>query len=159
MQNMSFEGFENTGIKNSIHETDLFDQLYYISVTNGSLSKYSYNLSKLYYLEPDGIHHYYDKKYARLLLEEVKDNINKYVSFTNEEPDEEVIVLIEIACYLDSLTCKNELNKNIPNEEKYRITVLSQDELDELQNEEVGKKAFNGISLEEFLKEYGLNDE
>lgn len=131
IQNMSFMGYENTGIKNLKEgwEIDLFTELDRISCSGGLFVGLSYNVQKLYYLDPCSGYHYFDKKYARILLDEIKDIINKYVVFTNEESDEEVIVLVNLALYFNALTYDNILNKNIPNEEQYRQKCLTQEEM------------------------------
>lgn len=130
MQNMSFEEFENSGIKypDASIETFLFLELSHPFSLKSEFSKFSYNLEKTYYLEQDSPYSYWDKQYARGLLEEVKPSINKFVVFENNESDEETIVLIQLARYFDALDNKNLLNKNIPNEEKYRIKTLSDSE-------------------------------
>lgn len=136
LQNMSYAGYDNTGIRypDPNVETTLFDELSCISIYGSSFSKYAYNFEKLYCLEPD----YYDpadKYYARRLLEEPKKIINQFVHFTNLEADDETIVLVNLAQYLESLTRKSLLNKNIPNELEYRIKVLSEEELKDLYTE------------------------
>ena len=83
--------------------------------------------------------------------------INKYIYFTNEESDEEVYVLIKFALYLESFTRKSIINKNIPNEEQYRETLLTETEVEELHQEE-HKKEIQPIDLSIFndiIKEYG----
>ena len=158
MQNMSFEGYENTGIKfpDAGIETDLFFQLSYISSYNSSFSKYSYNLSKIYYLDPNSPYSYSDKRYARSLLKEPKELINNYIFFTNTEPDEEVIVLVHLALYFDSLKSSSLLNKNIPNEEKFREQILSEDEINILFAKKPKDNTITSdFLLEDILKEYG----
>lgn len=158
LQNMSFDGFDNTGIKHSEEwlETTLFDELYILSSYGSKFSQYSYNLEKLYYLCSD---HYdeYDKNYARILLEELKGLLNQYVYFTNKEPDEEAVVLVSLAQYIESLSRKCLLNINIPNEIKYRTQILTDEELENLFLPE--KKNENQAELTEdflkILKEYG----
>ena len=74
--------------------------------------------------------------------------------FENTEEDEEVIVLIQLAKYLDALKGKNLLNKNIPNEEKYRTALLSKPELKDLfavPKPKVRKNEY-AKTLEEILK-------
>lgn len=127
LQNMSYIGYENSGIMHpeAWLETTLFDELSCLSSGDGIFSQYGYNLQKLYYLDPNANYTRYDKTYARLLLEELKDAVNQYVHFTNLEPDEESIVLVKLALYLDTLTRKCFLNRNIPNTPEYRIQVLT----------------------------------
>lgn len=158
LQNMSFEGYENNGIPHPDIgvETDLLDLLSNIGVYSESLAKYGYELEKVYYLEPDGPYHTFDKHYARSLLNAPKELINQYVVFTNEESDEEVIVLISLAKYLDALTQKTLLNRNIPNEKAYRVKLLSQQELDNLLREEPTDDEKPEFNFEELLKKYGV---
>lgn len=158
LQNMSYEGYENNGIKypEPWLETTLFDSLSSFGAYDSAFSKYAYNLEKIYYLEPD----YYDpadRRYARDLLEGPKELINKYVHFTNTESDEERIVLVNLALYLEALTRKSFLNKNIPNELEYRVKLLSEDQYAELHAEEKIDES-QALSKEDFLKlieEYG----
>lgn len=154
LQNMSFEGFENTGIQfsESWLETTLFDSLYNISVYDSSFLSYSYELSKIYYLSTDYSYSVYDKKYARMLLEKPKDLINKYVHFTNTESDKETLVLVRLALYLDALSRKSLLNKNIPNSLEYRIHTLSDDQYADLFIEEENNDTQTDSKLEDFLK-------
>ncbi len=159
MQNMQQSGVENTGIRyeDPSVETDLFIELSHILNFNSAFSKFSYNLEKSYYLEPESQYSYFDKQYARGLLENVKETINRFVVFDNDESDEETLVLIALAQYLDALTGKNLLNKNIPNEERYRVRVLSTTEWEELFAEDVNNEddVATGVKLEDFLEMYG----
>lgn len=134
MQNMCHTGIENTGIEHEDPslETSLFIELLYVNNYNSAFSRFSYNLQKSYYLEPENQYSYYDKLYARKLLEEVKEAINGFVVFNNNESDEETVILIALAKYLNALNSKNILNKNIPNKDKFRAKLLSRQELDEL---------------------------
>ena len=154
LQNMSYEGYENSGIKYPERwiETTLFDSLHHISPYDSVFSKYSYNLEKVYYLNSDSSYSVYDKMYARQLLEQPKELINKYVHFTNTEPDAETLVLVQLALYLDALTRKNLLNKNIPNTLEYRLQVLSEEDFADLLVEEVVDDPQNEKTLKEFLE-------
>lgn len=161
LQNMSYEGYENNGIKYSESwiETTLFDLLNQISPYNSVFSTYSYNLEKIYNLRPDTSYHEYDKMYARQLLEGPKELINRYVYFTNTEPDAERVVLVRLAMYLESLSRKNLLNKNIPNTLEYRIQVLSEEQYANLLSEEEIDDPQDEEAVEEFLemlKKYGV---
>jgi len=62
----------------------------------------------------------------------MKDWLNGYVVFTNHESNEETIVLVHLAQYLDCLNHKSCINKNIPNSLKYRERLLLDDEMREL---------------------------
>ena len=160
LQNMSFEGYENTGIKfpESWLETTLFDSLDSISVYDSSFSECSYNLSKIYYMSSSYSYSEYDKRYARMLLEKPKDIINQYVHFTNTEPDQEILVLVRLALYLDALSRKTLLNKNIPNTSEYRLQILSEEQYADLFVEEEKDNTQSDGKLDAFLelfKEYG----
>lgn len=159
LQSMSFDGFENTGMAYPDRniETDLYIELGSPFFLNSAFSKHSYAMEKVHYLSPNNDAHSYDKKFARRLLENLKELINEYVYFTNEEPDEEVFVLLKLALYLEALKRKSLINKNIPNEALYRETLLTQTELDQLHLEEPAKKVsqedFDKFSA--FLESYG----
>ena len=134
LQNMSQEGAENTGIvhEDSNIETELFVELTFFNNENSTFSPFSYHLQKAYNLDPRSHSSFYDKQYARGLLEDVKETINQFVTFENRESDEETVVLITLAKYFDALEGKTLLNKNIPNEEQYRTRCLSKEEWEEL---------------------------
>lgn len=156
---MCFEGFDNTGIEYPDRniETELFLDLASPNIWAGEFSEYSYNLEKIYTLSGTGDYHYFDKQYARDLLGELKPLINKYVSFTNDESDEEVYVLVKLALFLENLTRKTVINRNIPNDIKYREKILTQEEIDELREEEPIREATQE-EIDKFLemiKKYG----
>lgn len=153
LQNMSYEGYENNGIKHpeSWIETTLFDSLMSIFSHGSAFAEFSYNLEKIYYLKPNGNYSEYDKMYARALLNDVKEALNQYVHFTNTEPDGERVVLVHLAKYLEALTRKNLLNKNIPNTLDYRIQVLSDEQYSKLFMEEARKKP--STPLEDLIKQ------
>ena len=159
LQNMSYYGYENNGIEHpeAWLETTLFDSIGCISPDDGIFAKYGYNLQKVYYLEPDGDYGEYDKFYARRLLEEPKKLINQYVHFTNTEPDAERAILIQLALYLDTLTRKSFLNKNIPNKLEYRMQLLTDEQYDALFLEEKssGSSEYAVEDLPKLLEKYG----
>ena len=159
LQTMTFTDFENTGIKypDKFMETELYIELASPTLYNGEFAKYSYAIGKAYNLSSNGSSNAFDKHYARTLLEKPKELINKYILFTNQESNEEVYVLIKVALYLESLTRKSILNKNIPNEEQYREILLTETEVGELHQEEPEKEV-QPIDLSIFndiIKEYG----
>ena len=119
--------------------------------------QHSYALQKVYYLEPRENYGEYDKDYARNLLEKPKELINNYVHFTNTEPDEERVVLVRLALYLESLTRKCFLNKNIPNTLEYRMQILTDEQYTSLLAEEAANsdQKLNEDQLLELLKKYG----
>ena len=66
-------------------------------------------------------------------------------------------MLVKLALFLENLTRKSVINRNIPNDIKYREKVLTQEELDELRKEDPIQEATQE-ELEEFLemiKKYG----
>ena len=158
LQNMSIEGYENTGIKypDPAVETTLFDELGCINTYDSAFSKYGYQIGKIYYLEEDN-YSTFDKHYARRLLEETKSCINQYVHFSNKESDEETVVLVHVAKYVEALERKSLLNKNIPNDVKYRIQILSKEQLDELLSNDCveNNKGWSLDDLEVYSNEYG----
>jgi len=159
LQNMSSEGFENNGIQYPKEglETTLFYSLSSISPYGSAFSNYAYNLQKAYYLDENNNYSVFEKEFARKLLEEPKELINNYVHFTNAEPDEERIVLVQLALYLEALTRKSFLNKNIPNTSEYRVSVLTSREYDDLfidkQSEEYHLDTKGDLA--DLIKKYG----
>jgi len=61
-------------------------------------------------------------------LEEALVFLEKYVSFKGASSDFEYYALVQIALYLDCLENKCSINKNIPNDLKYRRKLLSKEE-------------------------------
>lgn len=159
LQEMNFDGFENTGIEypDRRMETNLYIELQSPNVLSGEFAKYSYEVQKVYNLASNSGSSIFDRQHTRHLLEKVKLLINKYVFFTNNECDEETYVLIKLALYLESLTRKSIINKNIPNHFQYRERLLTQAEIDELHQEEAATEftPMSQIELEELLKKYG----
>lgn len=132
MKKMKSEGFEYTGIQGeNSTETNLLYELEHPSVYSDEKAKYHYNLSKVYYLESNN-YSVYDKQWARMLLDEMKDFLNKYIVFTNKESDREVVVLMNLVSYLHALEQNCILNRNIPNESSYREKLLSEEEIENL---------------------------
>lgn len=127
LQDMTFEGFEHTGIKeDNFTETSLFLELYMPSDRGSEFNKYHYNFSKVYQLI-DG--DFYERRMARVLLEKVKPLINRYVYFSNQESDVETVLLVNVALYLNALEQNCVLNRNIPNELRFRERLLSEEEI------------------------------
>lgn len=56
----------------------------------------------------------------------------QYVSFESAMGDFEHYALVQLALYLDCLENNCLINKNIPNELKYRERLLSDDQLNEI---------------------------
>ena len=129
MEKMQVEGFEYTGIQEDNYtQTNLLFEVEHPDIYSDEILKYHYNLSKVYYLESNN-YSAYDKSWARTLLDEMKDFLNKYIVFTNEESDKEVVILVDLARYLYALERNCILNRNIPNELSYREKLLSEEEL------------------------------
>ena len=62
----------------------------------------------------------------------MKEQINQYVHFTNNESDEEAALLVRLAMYLESLTRNCLINRNIPNRIDYRVNVFPEHEYTKL---------------------------
>lgn len=136
LQEMNEDEITNTGIiyKEENIQAELFLELDTSYCLESDACIYRYNLEKIIYLNNN--YDYYDKIYARNLLEEMKAWINKYVEFTNEESDEETIVLVKMALYFDAFKYPSLLNKNIPNKLLYRESILNKDEWNKLLKKE-----------------------
>lgn len=134
MRSMELDGYENTGIKYTCinYESDLFIELNHSFSWNGAFSGYSYNLEKLHYLRPEYKYSIFDKQYSRHLIDEMLGELNKYIEITNDESDLETLILIDMALFFDSLENYNLLNKNIPNDLKYRNRLLTDEECKKL---------------------------
>lgn len=132
MQNMSYEGFENNGLlflERNI-ETSLYIELYSPRSGSEEQRRYHYNLEKISYLSYDT--GYSNKQWAYNQLNGAKIFLEKYVSFEGATGDFEHYALVKLALYLDCLDNKCLINRNIPNDLKYRKGLLSDDELKEL---------------------------
>ncbi|PLR76141.1 hypothetical protein CU633_17275 [Bacillus sp. V3-13] len=132
MQNMSYEGFENNGLLYSERniETSLYIELYSPHSRSDEQRRYGYNLEKISYLSYDA--GYGNKQWAYIQLGEALIFLEKYVSFQGAKGDFEHYALVELALYLDCLENKCLINKNIPNDLKYRKRLLCDDEWKEL---------------------------
>lgn len=128
MQYMSNEGFENNGLLYSERniETSLYIELYSPHSRSDEQRRYGYNLEKISYLSYDA--GYNNKQWAYIQLEEARPFLEKYVSFKGAEGDFKHYALVKLALYLDCLENKCFINKNIPNDLKYRKRLLSDDE-------------------------------
>lgn len=155
LQNMSWEGYKNNGIKHpeSWLETTLFFELGSNIRIGGAFSKFAYEIGKLYCLDSE-YYNYAEKLYIRRLLEKPKEAINRLVHFTNNESDKEIQVIVNLALYLESLERKSLLNKNIPNYKKYRLNKLSPEEYKKLFEEEPsGTKTMTLKELDKILEQ------
>ncbi|GAA0735337.1 hypothetical protein [Clostridium oceanicum] len=134
IQNMSYKGFENNGLlypeKNI--ETSLYIQLQSPYSGSDERGRYNYNLEKISYLSYDS--GFDNKQLAYIQLEEACPFFEKYVSFENAKGDFECYALVKLALYLECLENNCMINKNVPNDLKYRERLLSDDEEKELFN-------------------------
>lgn len=132
IQNMSLIGFKNNGLLYTERniETSLYIELHSSNSRSDERRRYSYNLEKISYLNYDA--GYDNKQWAYTQLKQAFIFLEKYVSFQGAKGDFENYVLVEVALYLDSLENKCLINKNIPNDLKYRRRLLSDDELEKL---------------------------
>ena len=156
LQNMSFEGYSNTGVQ--YQERCVEDEtLLFLLTSPHSESKeahqYGYAIgviSELY--DEDCDSHYY----AMANLEVAKPLLEKYVSFEEAKEPFDYFALTQLALYQDSLLSNSALNKNIPNSFEYRIKKLSDAEWEELHREDIHEElSMNKEELEELLKSYG----
>lgn len=120
LQNMSNIGYENSGLKYSKEniETSLYIELYSPSSGSKEERRYGYNIEKIQYLSYDSGDSNKDCAYVQ--LNEAREFFEKYVSFKNVKSDFEYYALVNLTLYLDCLENDCIINKNIPNDLKYR---------------------------------------
>ena len=120
LQNMSNIGYEISGLKYSKEniETSLYIELYSPSSGSKEERRYGYNIEKIQYLSYDSGDS--NKDWAYVQLDEAREFFEKYVSFRNAKSDFEYYALVNLALYLDCLENDCIINKNIPNDLKYR---------------------------------------
>lgn len=120
LQNMSNIGYENSGLKYSKEniETSLYIELYSPSSGSKEERRYGYNIEKIQYLSYDSGDS--NKDWAYVQLNEAREFFEKYVSFKNVKSDFEYYALVNLALYLECLENDCIINKNIPNDLKYR---------------------------------------
>lgn len=153
LQNMSFEGHENTGLKESEAYSDLFSLMMLPPLRENSTGLDPYALSKVYYLT-SSFYGAYDRLYVRRLLDGEKEKLNKVIFYSGNESDEEAAVLVYLAQYLCALQGNNALNKNIPNDEQFREVLLSDEELREMSTVEKTPPDIGEVDLEKILNQY-----
>ena len=124
LQNMSNIGYENSGLKYSKEniETSLYIELYSPSSGSKEERRYGYNIEKIQYLSYDSGDS--NKDWAYVQLNEARGFFEKYVSFRNAKSDFEYYALVNLALYLECLENDCIINKNIPNDLKYREKLL-----------------------------------
>ena len=117
---MSNIGYENSGLKYSKEniETSLYIELYSPSSGSKEERRYGYNIEKIQYLSYDSGDS--NKDWAYVQLNEAREFFEKYVSFKNVKSYFEYYALVNLALYLDCLENDCIINKNIPNDLKYR---------------------------------------
>lgn len=124
LQNMNNIGYENSGLKYTEEniETSLYIELYSPSSGSKEERRYGYNIEKIQYLSYDSGDS--NKDWAYVQLNEAKEFFEKYVSFRNAKSDFEYYALVNLALYLECLENDCIINKNIPNDLKYREKLL-----------------------------------
>lgn len=124
LQNMNNIGYENSGLKYTEEniETSLYIELYSPSSGSKEERRYGYNIEKIQYLSYDSGDS--NKGWAYVQLNEAKEFFEKYVSFRNAKSDFEYYALVNLALYLECLENDCIINKNIPNDLKYREKLL-----------------------------------
>lgn len=132
LQNMSYTGLENNGLlypEKSI-KTSLYIELYSPHSRSDEEVKYSYNFEKISYLAYNT--YYSNKQWAYIQLKDALPFLERYVSFEGAKDDFEHYALVKLAVYLHCLENRCLINKNIPNDLKYRTRLLSSNEWKEL---------------------------
>lgn len=145
LQNMSFEGYENSGIKYPERntETTLLNELYSPRSYSEEQQKYNYNIEKASYLSYDSGES--NRHWARLKIKGAYSFFSKYISFNCLESDNELYALVHMALYQECLENKCSINKNIPNDLKYRLITLLGDEYNDLIKLEVETGATDNV--------------
>lgn len=155
LQNMDNDEYTNTGIMypESGLETELYIELWKPRCRNSEISKYGYELEKMYYIDGSGS---LNEQFGRRLLESIKPIINKYVVFTNTESAFETHVLVSMALYFECFGYQNIINRNIPNSLEYREKVIPDDQWEELIKNEQPKRTEEN-RFHKFLLEHNIN--
>lgn len=118
LRNVTYEGFENCGVYSDSEGDALIDQLYYCHCDCPALAEYSYELSKLHYL--DGTYGPNNSSWGRAMLFELVPLFSKYVVFDKGLSDWELFVLSNIALYELALDNPSILNESIPMDPLFR---------------------------------------
>lgn len=119
LRDMSREGVGHAGIEGDDTDWILFEHLEYCSCHCEELSRFSYNLEKIGYL--DGTSGESDAAWGRIKLREMDGILGKYVVFDFEnDSDDELYMLARIALYEIALEHDCEINEAIPLDERYR---------------------------------------
>lgn len=124
IQNMSYDGFENNGLlypqKNL--ETSLLYELESPHSSSNERNKYIYEIEKASYLSYDSC--LSDRNWAHIQIEKMMPFLERYVTFDKAQSDFEYYVLVKLALYLECLENECLINKNVPNDKKFRIKLL-----------------------------------
>ena len=120
LQNMNNIGYENSGLEYTEEniETSLYAELSSPSSGSKEERRYEYNIKKIQYLSYDSGDS--NKDWAYVQLYDAREFFEKYVSFRNTKRDFEYYALVNLALYLECLESDCIINKNIPNDLKYR---------------------------------------
>lgn len=118
LRNVSYEGFDNCGVHSDSEGNALIGELYYCHCDSPSLREYSYQLSKLHYL--DGTYGPHDAAWGREMLRELLPVLSKYISFEGRLGDWELYVLSNIALYELALDNPSVLNDSMPMDPQFR---------------------------------------
>ncbi len=126
LQNMSYVGFNNSGIKYNEEgcciDSDILNKLYHLNSTGKFYSKYHISINKtLEALQPTNPHYPFN---LEEYFKKSKPFFRKYVFFQNVKYDFEKIALIKMALYQNCLENDCVVNRNIPNDLKYRFKLL-----------------------------------
>lgn len=150
LQNMSWEGYENTGIKYP-EETDSEFLLHCLLFNRNNSKKamdYGYEIGTLHELRDEE-----NSSYVYGQINNMRSFLEKYISLEGEYTRKEMYVLTQIALYADALRNKNLINQNIPNDLKYRYRCLSEKSLENLRKPFAKKQRDKiSITLEDYRK-------
>lgn len=124
IQHMTYEGFENNGLlfTQKGRTTTLLEEL--ISSHSGSneRNKYRYEIEKTSYLSYDSC--LSDRNWAHIQIDKMMPFLERYVTFDKAQSDFEYYVLVKLALFLECLENECLINKNVPNDKKFRIKLL-----------------------------------
>jgi hypothetical protein len=151
LQNMCSEFYENTGIINceANISTTLLSELRYPQSYSEEEIKYSYHIEKISYLDYESGDN--NKNWVYTMLKAAAPYFEKYVTFVDAKSDFEHYALVRMALYQDCLENKCRLNKNIPNDLRYRQKLLSAGELRILHEPEIRESNNNIPFKNEFI--------
>ena len=118
LRDMSREGIEHAGIEDDDTDWILFEHLKHCYCRCEELSRFSYNLEKIGYLNKTSGES--DASWGRIKLREMDGILGKRVMFDYEDDsDAELYMLSRIALYEIALEHDCEINKAIPHDRRY----------------------------------------